>query len=203
MHGTTAVVLLQQLARHELLQVKHTTFYVPPYPQPIHLLDVKECFEALRDTFGLSKTSVMFTHGTGLSVWTSGKFFEKVFKLVFINEKLYPVERTGNLKGDMGREAPLPTLFIGSEKTQVRQIPLAETRPWPFKFLLELGGMIVCRSTNKRDMLLELRQFLNNHPQYKIKVDAKEWPDGSVAIFTWWFEKLPRLERKHNVNVPS
>lgn len=198
MHQTTALVLLQHLARNELLQVDNTTFYVPPYPQPVHLLDVKEAFEALRDSTSTPKSQLVFTSGYGLHVWTSGKFFEKLFKVVFINEKMFPRARTGN----MGREAPLPTLFIGAEKTQVRQIALAETRPWPFKFLLELGGMVVCRAADRRDLLLELRQYLNNFPQYRIKVDAKEWPDGSVAIFTWWFEQLPKLQRKSNVNVP-
>jgi hypothetical protein len=198
-HQTTALYVLQGLARQEYLSVKHTTFRVEKYPQPVHLLDARECFMALADYMNMRANDYVVTLGHGLEVWTSDRFFEKLFKVIYANEKLYPVERHSRLQ----TEAPLPALFVGNEKTQVRQIPLVEKPPWPFKFLLELGGMIVVRPVNERDMLLELKQYVNNHPQFRLKVDAKKWPDGSVAIFTWWFEKLPRLERKKNVNVPT
>lgn len=200
MHQTTALHLLQDLARLELLSFRDTTFRVEKYPQPVHLTDAKEAFQVLAEFAKAKKSDYLMTLGHGLEVWTSGPLFEKLFKVIFVHQKLYPTERSSNVKGS---EAPLPTLFIGAEKTQVRQIPLATTRPWPFKFLLELGGMIVVRSADYRDVLLELRQYLNNHPRYRVKVDAKEWPDGSVAIFTWWFEELPKLERKKNLNVPN
>ena len=203
MQPTTAQFILQSLARQGLVEVKMTTFRVPKYPQPVDLRDVRESFKSLSECIGYPKGHLILTLGSGLEAWCHEKLFEKLFKIVFINQKVFPVSRTSNTEGFQGRDLPLPTLFIGSEKTQVRQIPLSETRPWPFKFLLELGGMIVCRAPDRKDFLKELRQFVNNYPQYEIGVDAKEWPDGNIAVFTWWFRKLPRVERKGNVNVPS
>lgn len=199
-HSSTATVVLQHLAKQELLKTKLTSFMVPRYPQPVHVLDVKEAFVAVADAAGHDERDLKFTYNAGIEVYCREKLFEKIFKVVFVNQKLFPIERGGNLEGYM---APLPTLFVGSEKTQVRQIPMGQVRPWPFKFLLELGGMIVCAPENKRDFVLELKQYLNNHPQFSVKVDAKEWPDGKIAVFTWWFEKLPSRDRKKNVNVPD
>lgn len=179
-----------------------TTFRVHRYPQPVHLLDVREAFKALEDYIGPKKGHLLITTGSGLEAWCHEKLFDKLFKIIYVNQKLYPKQGMLVTEGYGGRDLPLPTLFIGSEKTQVRQIPLSETRPWPFRFLLELGGMVVCRPTDRKDFLKELRQFVNNYPQYEIGVDAKEWPDGSIAVFTWWFRKLPRAERKKNVNAP-
>jgi hypothetical protein len=142
----------------------------------------------------------VISYNAGIEVYCREVLFEKIFKVVFVNEKLFPKSRSDNVEGP---GAPLPTLFIGSEKTQVRQVPLANTRPWPFKFLLELGGMIVCKPADKRDFALELRQFINNHPQFKMGIDAKECPDGSVAVFTWWFQRLDKRDRKKNLNVPE
>lgn len=201
MHGTTALVILKYLAREGLLTSDMTTFLVPRYPQPVHVRDVAECFRAVAETVKHDVSEVVVTYNLGVEVRLSPDLYEKVFKLVFVNEKLFPV-KTDRVEDPALRDLPLPALFVGSEKTQFRQIPLVETRPWPFKFLLELGGMLVCRSVDRRDLLLELRQFLNNHPQFEVKVDAKEWPDGSVAIFTWWFRALPKLHRRRNLNVP-
>ncbi len=200
MHSSTAATLLRELAKRELLTTLMTTFMVPRYPQPIHVHDIKEAFIAIADAAGQGPTAMEFSYNHGIEVYCREKLFDKLFKVVFITEKLYPKHRSDNVDGPV---APLPTLFIGAEKTQVRQIPLTETRPWPFKFLLELGGMIVCRPSDERDFVLELKQYLNNHPQYSIKVDAKKWPDGSIAVFTYWFNVLPKRERKSNVNVPS
>ncbi len=208
MHSSTAATLLRELAKRELLTTVMTTFMVPRYPQPIHVLDVKEAFVAVADAAGFDARmgKMEFTFDAGVEVWCTEKLFDKLFKVVFVTEKLFPKHRSDNVQAPAPRlngGAPLPTLFIGREKTQVRQIPLTETRPWPFKFLLELGGMIVCRPSDKRDFVLELKQFLNNHPQFSVKVDAKEWPDGSIVVFTYWFSVLPKRERKANVNVPS
>jgi hypothetical protein len=52
-------------------------------------------------------------------------------------------------------------------------------------------------------MLEDLRQYLNNHPQYYVKVNAKERPDGTIAIFTYWFEDVPQRLKRGNINVPS
>jgi hypothetical protein len=143
------------------------------------------------------------TLGVSLDVWCRARLFEKIFGAVFVKQKLFPVERTDNMEGYRGRELPLPALYVGSEKTQVRQIPLARERPWPFRFLLELGGTIVCVPEDRRDFVLEMRQFLNNYPQFEVRVDAKEWPTGEVLVYTWWFRQLPKSERRSNVNVPS
>lgn len=200
MHQSTGLVLLQHLAKLDLLEVKGSAFYVAVHPQPVHMLDVKEAFVAIADAYGNVK-DLTFIETRGLVVHVKGRFFEKLFKVIYLNERILPREREGRM--DRGfREIPLPSLFIGSEKTQVRQIPLVETKPWPFKFLLELGGMIVVRTRDTKGLLVELRQFLNNHPQFSIRVDAKEWPDGSIAIFTWWFERVPKKLIKKNVNVP-
>jgi len=202
MHSSTAVTLLKYLARQELLTSKMTTFTVPRHPQPIHLHDIKEAFIAVADAAGYGPKNMIFRYDLGIEVYCRDTLFDKIFKVVFILEKMYPKHRSDNIQVPGPRsDAPLPTLFVGRDKTQVRQIPLTETRPWPFKFLLELGGMIVCRPSDRRDFVLELKQFLNNHPQFDIKVDAKEWPDGSIAVFTYWFNVLPKKERKHNVNV--
>lgn len=176
-----------------------TTFEIPMTPQPVHLDDVRDAFIALADKCGFDRDKLKFTRVIGLEVYTPDRLFEKLFKIVFTNEQLFPVRKTDNVAG----QAPLPVLFIGSEKTQVRQIPLSVEPPWPFKFLLELGGMIVCKPPDVKDFLKELQQFLNNHPQYKIKVDAKEWPDGEIAVFTYWFQTLDKKTRKQNVNVPG
>ena len=153
---------------------------------------------AVADAAGFDQKAMLFSYNHGIEVYCPDRLFEKLFKAIFITEKLYPVSRSDNLEG-----GPLPTLFVGSEKTQIRQIPLAETRPWPFKFLLELGGCIVCRPSDERDFVLELKQYLNNHPQYMIKVDAKKWPDGSICVFTYYFATVDKHHRKGNVNVPS
>lgn len=200
MHSSTATTILKYLARQELLKTRMTTFTVPRFPQPVHLSDVKEAFVAVADACGFDKEKMLFSYNQGIEVYCPEKLFEKIFRAVFVTEKLFPVTRTENVEGSM---APLPTLFIGSEKTQVRQIPLTEQRPWPFKFLLELGGCIVCRPLDRRDFALELRQYLNNFPQFQIKVDAKEWPDGSILVFTYYFVTLEKRDRKGNVNVPS
>lgn len=180
-----------------------TTFRYPPHPQPYHQRDVKEAFAAIADFARAKKSDILFSMGTGLEVWCRDKLFEQIFKVVFTNQKLYPKGGGGMLEGDMGRENPLPSLFIGAEKTQIRQIPLVDEPPWPFKFLLELGGMIVCRPKNRRKFVRELRQYLNNHPQYEIGIDAKEWPDGSIAVFTYMFNVLSKKEARSNVNVPE
>ncbi|HEX9429607.1 MAG TPA: hypothetical protein VF944_04450 [Candidatus Bathyarchaeia archaeon] len=195
-------MILQYLARKELLTTRMTSFMSPRYPQPVHLQDIKEAFVAVADHAGHDRKDLKFGYSQGIEVYCRERLFEKLFKVIFVNEKLFPKKRSDNVQNPGNGGAPLPTLFIGSEKTQVRQVPLAETRPWPFKFLLELGGMIVCRPSDRRDFVLELRQFLNNHPQFSVKVDAKEWPDGSIAVFTYWFEKLPDREKRKNVNVP-
>lgn len=203
MHSSTASHILRDLARRELITTLMTSFMVPRYPQPVHVQDIKQAFIAIADAAGYGPANMSFSYNAGIEVYCRETLFEKLFKVIFINEKLFPKKRSDNLAKSENEVAPLPTLFIGSEKTQIRQIPLSETRPWPFKFLLELGGMIVCRPSDERDFILELKQFLNNHPQFKVAVDAKKWPDGSIAVFTYWFETLPKRQRKHNVNVPG
>lgn len=168
-------------------------------PQPIHLDDVRDAFIALADKCGFDRDKLHITRNIGIEIYTPDRLFEKLFKIIFSNEQLYPVKRSDNIDG----VAPLPSLFIGAEKTQVRQIPLTAAPPWPFKFLLELGGMIVCEPPDTKEFLKELQTFLNNHPQYRIKVDAKEWPDGKIAVFTYWFETLSRKQKRGNLNVPG
>lgn len=200
MKKNTAVFILQGLAKLQLVTVKMTTFTVARIPQPVDLLDVETAFRVLRDEFNSGREDLLISHsGVGLTAWTGEPLFEKLFKIVFMNQLLYPTTQQDGIEGG----GPLPNLFVSTEKTQVRQIPLSYGKPWPFKFLLELGGMIVVKTPQKRDFLLELKQFINNHPQFKIRVDAKEWPTGEIAVFTYWFEKLPHMQQRKNLNVPG
>lgn len=202
MHDTTASVILKYLARKDLLRVTGTTFMVPRYPQVVHPLDVKEAFEALADKFNARKSELRVAFNFGAEAWTSDRLFERLFKVIFVEQKVYPRHDNEGPQPNNHEGRDLPLLFVGAEKTQVRQVPLAEAPPWPFKFLLELGGMVVVKTTDQRKLLEELKQFLNNHPQFEIRVDAKEAPDGSIVIYTWWFQQVPRKLKRSNVNVP-
>lgn len=199
MRKKTALFILQDLVRRKLLTVQHTTFHLSPYPEVVDPLDVIDAFEAMRYAMSIKTRGMLVSHRHRLSVWTSDPFFEKLFKVLYSNQKLYPVP----LDEVVEEGRPLPNLFVSSEKTQVRQIPLVDEPPWPFRFLLELGGMIVCRPKDKREFLESLRQYLNNHPQYRVKVDAKEWETGEVAVYTWWIAHVPDNEIRGNVNVPE
>ena len=106
----------------------------------------------------------------------------------------------------MTKDPPLlPSLFIGNEKTQIRQIPLVDGPPYPFRFLLELGGMIVLkRPKDPASVTRALRQFLNNHPQYRPRIAVHECPDGTIALYTYYIETArSRHEAKQNLNVPE
>lgn len=187
--------------RREAITVHGTVFRYEPFGHPSTVADIKECFITVVDHIGDRPVRGLkgwrSSSGTVLDFWCGEALFAILFDQLYVKQKLYPVT-----KPDSG-QGPLPTLFIGAEKTQIRQIPLAEERPWPFKFLLELGGMIVCKTENKRDLLLELRQYLNNFPQFRLKVHAEQWPTGEILIVTTWFQVLQLKEARQNVNVPS
>ncbi len=195
-----ATDILRRLVQREAITVRGTVFRYEPFGEAAKVSDVKECFVTLIERIGK-------TPGRGLKGWRSNLglhaldfwvddgLFEKLFDILYVKQKLYPVQTPDSGQG------PLPTLFVSAEKTQVRQIPLADTRPWPFKFLLELGGMIVCKTDNKRDLLLELRQYMNNFPHFRMMVHAEEWPTGEILIVTTWFQVLNKIEARQNVNV--
>jgi hypothetical protein len=197
LHPQSALAMLRVLAQKEQLTARDTTFYYNTQPQLFHERDVKIAFIVLSEHLGHKPPEWSLGHLNGLVFRCRERLFAKIFAQVFIKQKLFPTTKPDSGPG------PLPTLFIGREKTQVRQIPLADERPWPFKFLLELGGMIVCKAPDKRDLLLELRQYLNNFPQFRIKVHAEEWPAGEILIVTTWFQTLELQQRKKNVNVPT
>ena len=186
---------LRILVAREAITVRNTTFRYEPFGHAAHVSDVKELFLTLIERIGgFSKgAEYMVTAGmNALDLWTNEALFNKLFDLLYIKQKLVPVTKHVDSYLD---PSPLPTLFIGREKTQVRQIPLVSERPWPFKFLLELGGMVICKTDNRRDLLLELRQFMANFPQVDLKVHAEEWPDGEILIVTTWFRILDKEER--------
>lgn len=171
---------------------------VDKYPELYDHRDTEQAFRALAEKLGFRvNTHFRVARNWGVECWCCEPFFEKLFKLLFLAEGLLPTTWSEGVQGG----SPLPSLFIGSEKTQIRQIPLSVERPWPFKFLLELGGMIVVRTDDKREFLKELKQYVNNHPQYQIGLHAKERPDGTIAIFTYWFEEVSKKLRKENLNV--
>jgi hypothetical protein len=199
MHHTTALHILNSLNDLGLLTVRDQMFRVEKYPMPVHLADVKEAFLALIDHFHCDRKDYFLTVGHGIEIEMREKLFEKFYTILYIKQKKTEKKRPESLE----KTSILPTLFIGHEKTQVRQIPLAHERPWPFRMLLELGGMIVCKTKNRRDLLMELRQYLNNHPQYDIKVSVHDWPTGEVAIHTWWFANVPVREKRAHVNIPG
>lgn len=202
MRASTAIYILRKLAREGVMTTRSCTFIVPPYPEIVAGEDVYEAIWALAESLGYKKKDVRVFSKQGIIVWVSPKLFERLYKRIFVEEKLPHIPE--GIRSRMTDEpSPLPSLFIGREKTQIRQIPLTDRPPWPFHFLLELGGMVVLKPNNPRDMLLALKQFLNNHPQFEIRVEAKECPDGSIAIFTYWFKELNIAYRKENVNVPS
>lgn len=99
----------------------------------------------------------------------------------------------------------LPSIFIGNEKTQIRQIPLVDGPPYPFRFLLELGGMIVLkRPKDPVSVTMALRQFLNNHPQYRPRIAVHECPDDTIVLYTYYIETAEsRREARQNLNVPE
>lgn len=187
---STAEVLVKHLVRLNLVNVTGTMFLVRKHPEPVDLRDVREAFEALVEKAGHSPRDVRFSTNFGLEVWVRERLFEKLYKVLFTRQMI--LARDG--EGSGGRD--LPNIFVGADKTQVRQIPLVSQRPWPFKFLLELGGMVVIRTTDVRGMMQELRQYLSNFPQFQLGIEMKEAPDGSIVLFTWWFQRSDLLERK-------
>lgn len=197
LHPQTALAMLRIIAERGQLTVKHTSFYYNTLPQIFHQRDVKVAFIVMAEQMSLKPPQWSLGQEGGLVFRCREQLFERLFTMIFIRQKIFPVEKPDSGPGS------LPTLFIGAEKTQVRQIPLASERPWPFKFLLELGGMIVCKTDNKLDLLMELRQYMNNFPQFRIKVHAEEWPDGEVMVVTTWFQTLALKEARQNVNVPN
>lgn len=202
MHVKTAVHMLKFLAREGLLTSKMTTFRLSRHPESLDVADVKEAFQVLENRVGDTVRCRYTTSKAAMEVWCHERVFDKIFHAVFILEKVFPQQSgTDRLEGVRGREDELPVLYVSAEKTQVRQIPLVSVPPWPFKFLLELGGCIVCTPVDRRDFALELRQYLNNHPQFEIRVQLKEWPTGEVLVFTWWLRALPKIEAKENLNV--
>jgi hypothetical protein len=202
MHGSTAAHILRDLARRELLSVRDTTFTYVRYPHPVHPRDVKEAFVALADHLYAKKSDLTVTVGESVDAWTSEKLFEKLFKIIYVDQKLFPVIRSQNLEGFRSDQAPLPSLTVSSEKTQIRQIPLVDVPPWPFRHLLELGGMIVCRPKDRREFLTEMKTYLNNFPQFRMKVHAEEWPTGEILVVTTFFAEMAITHKKENLNVP-
>lgn len=184
MHGSTGLLLLRHLAKEGLLGIQGQSFSVQKYPQPVHFRDVREAFVAVAEGAGHGARELTFMEGYGLLVHARSKLFDKLFRVIFVLEKVLPKEVAP------AQDAPLPALFVGSEKTQVRQVPLVESKPWPFRFLLELGGMVVFRGADREELKSELRQYLSNFPQLDVRVTMKVCPDESVVLFTWWFRKM-------------
>lgn len=201
MHSSTAMFILRYLARQGLFQTRDTSFMLKPFPRPIHGSDVKEAFLSVAHTANVPEDRILFSiQDPHWYVHLPDRLFERVFKAIYLDEKLLPGQYEGS-SGPKVRETELPTLFIGNEKTQIRQIPYAEQRPWPFRFLMELGGMIVVRPDHPVSFVKELKQYVNNHPTYDIRVDARENPDGTISVFTYYFKEVPREMRRRHVNV--
>ena len=204
MHDSTGLRILIDLAKESLIEVRHTTFCVDKHPALYHHHDVGDAFRAVADKLGFEpNTHYMVAHNWGTECWCHAKLFEKLLKLLFLAEHRWPPIKTEVLGPDNSPQVPLPILTVGADKTQVRQIPLSRERPWPFKSLLELGGMIVVVPEDRYTFMAELKQFVNNHPQFEIGLQAKDRPDGSIAVHTYWFADVPKKLRKEHVNVPD
>lgn len=158
--------------------------------------DVGDCMRAIAPRPNSRGTSKKNFHLKGNTFLLSDEMFQ------IMKRHVYSWDEGGeHVPGHMPL---LPSIFIGSEKTQVRQIPLVSGPPYPFRFLLELGGMIVLApGQSPRDVLGELEQYLNNFPQFQVKVALNECPDGTVAIHTYWFNRLLPEDARNNINVPQ
>lgn len=128
--------------------------------------------------------------------------FDRIFKILYE----VPDGRSRKKLPEYEEFTPvLPSIFIGNEKTQIRQIPLVDGPPYPFRFLLELGGMIVLkRPKDPVSVTMALRQFLNNHPQYRPRIAVHECPDDTVVLYTYYIETVEsRRKARQNLNVPE
>lgn len=199
MYPSTAIFILKHLSTNELLEIHSTLFVLRPFPRPIHEHDVREAFLAAAREAKIPETELSVTkRGTYWSIWVPYQLFDKLYKIMYTDENVLPAK----FEGSPGpKRVNLPALFTTREKTQTRQIPLAVERPWPFIHLMELGGMIIVKTDDPESMIKELRQFLNNHPRYDVRVDARVLDDNSISIFTYWFKDLPPSERKNRVNI--
>lgn len=196
MHPLAAKALIQHLHREGVLHTRAQTFWVDLYPRILDNADIHEAFCVLAESMGFKRRDLTKFTQSGYIVRMPEKMFEKLYGQIFSSRKLAEKNR------ETREPAPLPVLFIGREKTQVRQIPVVSSPPWPFHFLMEMGGMIVVSTRDRKRLYESLRQYLNNHPQYDVRVDAKELPDGKISIFTYWFQELKITHRKEHMNVP-
>lgn len=195
LHHTSATVLLRHYAKEGVVEVGESHFAARPYYVPHSSQDLRDAFVALTESLGYAKHELEIYDKHGLLVSCTPKLFQDLHEVIFSD--VSPTSRPQTLP----HHAPLPTIFIGDEKTQVRQIPYADGPPWPYHFLLELGGMIIVRAPDPRAFISGLRQFLNNYPQLEVRVDAKEWPGGEMAVFTWWCQRLKGVRARQNINV--
>lgn len=195
MHPLAAKALLLHLHREGVLHTRAQTFWVDMYPRILDTADIHEAFTVLAESMGFKRSSLTKFTQSGYIVRMPEKLFQKIHELLYSRRKERHMERRQE-------PGPLPVLFIGREKTQVRQIPVVSSPPWPFHFLMEMGGMIVVSTRDRKRLYESLRQYLNNHPQYDVRVDAKELPDGKISIFTYWFQELKITHRKEHMNVP-
>lgn len=206
MDNRTAVMHLRYLMMTGFISARDKTLVVSGNPKVICLEDVESAFESIFSTIALSRVhsqkiySITSTSNS-VTVTMPQRLMDRIIKIIG-NE---PDQRLKKPPVDPEFTPVLPSIFIGNEKTQVRQIPLVDGPPYPFRFLLELGGMIVLkRPKDPVSVTMALRQFLNNHPQYRPRIAVHECPDDTVVLYTYYIETvMSRREARQNLNVPE
>lgn len=200
MHPYTSTIFLRHLVQLGHVSAQGRCFTIQ-CGNNVSIDDVEEALTSLINKVKNKHPVKIDKSNYILSVTLYQSVFDRVFKI------LYEVPDGRRKKPPVDPEFTpvLPSIFIGNEKTQVRQIPLVDGPPYPFRFLLELGGMIVLkRPKDPVSVTMALRQFLNNHPQYRPRIAVHECPDDTVVLYTYYIETVEsRREARQNLNVPE
>lgn len=194
MQQETALYILRQLAKLDLIWERSGTFVVEGTPRPIHFSDIQSAFKALSDvvdkrTDRRHPSTLFDVTQSRIIVYCGNGVFNKLYEIIFTKQNLVSNSRTDTSTEEGRRDRELPTLFVSPDKTQVRQIPLMEDEPFDYRFLLELGGMIIVKTDDIMKITGQVQQFLNNYPQYDTRVELKRCPDETFAFFTYWFQR--------------
>lgn len=201
MHHYTSTIFLRHLVQLGHVSAQGRTFTVQ-CGMNVSVDDTEEAFISLLNKVNNTRPIKIDKSNNILVVKLYQHVFDRIFKILYE----VPDGRSRKKLPEYEEFTPvLPSIFIGNEKTQIRQIPLVDGPPYPFRFLLELGGMIVLkRPKDPVSVTMALRQFLNNHPQYRPRIAVHECPDDTVVLYTYYIETVEsRRKARQNLNVPE